>query len=89
LACGQIYRSRYGQSGLASGSPQLIGAAPRSRSTGRMLRCCNGGVSHKLERADMKAVIDFSYAAFVAAVIGIAVGGAAFSLVWLLHILKV
>ena len=32
----------------------------------------------------MKAVIDFSYAAFVAAVIGIAVGGTAFSLVWLL-----
>jgi hypothetical protein len=37
----------------------------------------------------MKAVIDFSYAAFAAAVIGIAVGGTAFSLVWLLHILKV
>jgi hypothetical protein len=37
----------------------------------------------------MKAVIDFSYAAFAAAVIGIAVGGTAFSFVWLLHILKV
>jgi hypothetical protein len=37
----------------------------------------------------MKAVIDFSYAALVAAVIGIAVGGTAFSLVWLMHILKV
>ena len=37
----------------------------------------------------MKAVIDFSYAAFVAAMIGIAVGGTAFSFVWLLHILKV
>jgi hypothetical protein len=42
----------------------------------------------KRER-QMKAVIDFSYAAFVAAVIGIAVGGSAFSLVWLLHILKI
>ena len=37
----------------------------------------------------MKAVIDFSSAALVAAVIGIAVGGTAFSLVWLLSILKV
>jgi hypothetical protein len=37
----------------------------------------------------MKAVIDFSYAALVAAVIGVAVGGTAFSLVWILHILKV
>ena len=36
----------------------------------------------------MKAVIDFSYAAFVAAMIGIAVGGSAFALVWLAHILK-
>jgi len=37
----------------------------------------------------MKAVIDFSYAAIAAAVIGIAVGGTVFSFVWLLHILKV
>jgi hypothetical protein len=37
----------------------------------------------------MKAVIDFSYAALIAAVIGIAVGGTAFSLVWILHVLKV
>ena len=37
----------------------------------------------------MKAVIDFSYAAFVAAVIGIAVGGSAFAFVWLMHILKI
>ena len=37
----------------------------------------------------MKAVLDFSYAAFVAAVIGVAVGGSAFSLVWLLHVLKI
>jgi uncharacterized membrane protein YqgA involved in biofilm formation len=40
-------------------------------------------------RNAMKAVIDFSYAALLAAVIGVAVGGSAFSLVWLLHILKV
>jgi len=66
----------------------LIGAAPRLRCGARILRCWNGGVSHEWERA-MKAVIDFSYAAFVAAVIGIAVGGTAFSFVWLLHILKV
>ena len=45
-------------------------------------------VSHEPERAH-EAVIDFSYAAFIAAVIGIAVGGTAFSLVWLMHILKV
>ena len=37
----------------------------------------------------MKAVIDFSYAAVAAAVIGIAVGGTVFSVVWLMHILKV
>jgi hypothetical protein len=37
----------------------------------------------------MKAVIDFSYAAFAAAVIGLALGGAAFSFVWLMHILKI
>ena len=37
----------------------------------------------------MKAVIDFSYAAFLAAAIGIAVGGTVFSLVWLLHVLNV
>ena len=37
----------------------------------------------------MKAVIDFSYAAFAAAVVGIAVGGAAFACVWLMRILKI
>lgn len=37
----------------------------------------------------MKALVDFSYAAVVAAMIGIAVGGTAFSVVWLMHILKV
>jgi hypothetical protein len=37
----------------------------------------------------MKAVIDFSYAAVVAAMIGIAVGGSAFAFVWLMHILKI
>jgi hypothetical protein len=37
----------------------------------------------------MKAVIDFSYAALVAAMIGTAVGGSAFAVVWLLHILKI
>ena len=37
----------------------------------------------------MKAVIDFSYAAFAAAMIGIAVGGTAFSFVWLISMLKV
>src|ERR1041384_7276110 len=46
-------------------------------------------MSHATSSTPMKAVIDFSYAAFVAAVIGIAVGGTAFSLVWLMHILKV
>jgi hypothetical protein len=40
-------------------------------------------------RSALKAVIDFSYAALIAAVIGIAVGGTAFSLVWILHVLKV
>jgi hypothetical protein len=43
---------------------------------------------HASEQA-MKAVIDFSYAAFVAAMIGVAVGGSAFALVWLLHVLKI
>jgi hypothetical protein len=47
------------------------------------------GMSHTNRSAPMKAVIDFSYAAVAAAVIGIAVGGTAFSLVWLMHILKV
>ena len=47
------------------------------------------GMSHTNRNTPMKAVIDFSYAAVVAAVIGIAVGGTAFSLVWLMHILKV
>jgi hypothetical protein len=47
------------------------------------------GMSHANRSTPVKAVIDFSYAAFVAAVIGLAVGGAAFSLVWLMHILKV
>ena len=47
------------------------------------------GMSHTHRSASVKAVIDFSYAAFVAAVIGIAVGGTAFSLVWLFSILKV
>ena len=37
----------------------------------------------------MKAVIDFSYAALAAALVGIAVGGSAFALVWLMHILKI
>jgi hypothetical protein len=37
----------------------------------------------------MKIVADFSFAAFLAAAIGIAVGGTAFSFVWLLHVLKV
>jgi hypothetical protein len=37
----------------------------------------------------MKAVIDFSYAAFAAAMIGIAVGGSAFAFVWLMHVLKI
>jgi hypothetical protein len=37
----------------------------------------------------MKAVIDFSYAALAAAMIGIAVGGSAFAFVWLMHILKI
>jgi hypothetical protein len=40
-------------------------------------------------RTLMKAVIDFSYTAFAAAMIGIAVGGTAFALVWLVHILKI
>ena len=46
-------------------------------------------MSHATGSTPMKAVIDFSYAAVAAAVIGIAVGGTAFSLVWLMHILKV
>jgi hypothetical protein len=37
----------------------------------------------------MKIVAEFSFAAFLAAAIGIAVGGTAFSFVWLLHVLKV
>ena len=37
----------------------------------------------------MKIIADFSRAAFAAAVIGFAVGGTAFSFVWLLHILKI
>jgi hypothetical protein len=37
----------------------------------------------------MKVVMDFSYAVVVAAAIGVAVGGTAFSFVWLMHILKV
>jgi hypothetical protein len=37
----------------------------------------------------MKAVMDFSYAVVAAAAIGVAVGGTAFSFVWLMHILKV
>ena len=47
------------------------------------------GMFHTHRDTPMKAVIDFSYAAVVAAVIGIAVGGTAFSLVWLMYILKV
>jgi hypothetical protein len=47
------------------------------------------GMFHTHRGTPMKAVIDFSYAAFVAAVIGVAVGGTAFSLVWLMYILKV
>jgi hypothetical protein len=37
----------------------------------------------------MKALVDFSYATFLAAAIGIAVGGTVFSFVWLLHALSV
>ena len=37
----------------------------------------------------MKIIADFSRAAFAAAVIGLAVGGSAFSFVWLIHILKI
>ena len=37
----------------------------------------------------MKIVAEFSFAAFLAAAIGLAVGGTAFSFVWLLHVLKV
>jgi hypothetical protein len=37
----------------------------------------------------MKAVIDFSYAALAAALIGIAIGGTAFAFVWLMHVLKI
>ena len=37
----------------------------------------------------MKVLAEFSYAAFLAAAIGVAVGGTAFSFVWLLHILKI
>jgi hypothetical protein len=36
----------------------------------------------------MKAVVDFSFAAALAAAIGIAVGGTAFSFVWLIHVLN-
>lgn len=35
----------------------------------------------------MRAVIDFSYAAVVAALIGIISGGTAFCFVWLVHVL--
>jgi hypothetical protein len=52
-------------------------------------RISQTGAPHESRERAMKAVIDFSYAALVAAVIGIAVGGTAFSFVWLLHILKV
>jgi hypothetical protein len=37
----------------------------------------------------MKVLAQFSYAAFLAAAIGLAVGGTAFSFVWLLHVLKI
>jgi hypothetical protein len=37
----------------------------------------------------MKVLAEFSYAAFLAVAIGFAVGGTAFSFVWLLHILKI
>lgn len=37
----------------------------------------------------MKAVIDFSYAALAAALIGIGIGGTAFAFVWLMHVLKI
>jgi hypothetical protein len=67
----------------------LTGSAPRLRCGARILHWWNAGVSPPNREHAMKAVIDFSYAAFVAAVIGIAVGGSAFSFVWLLHILKV
>jgi hypothetical protein len=36
----------------------------------------------------MKVLVDFSYAAFLAAAIGIAVGGTAFSFVWLVAVLN-
>jgi hypothetical protein len=51
----------------------------------RLLKCLR---THTKEYA-MKVLAQFSYAAFLAAAIGVAVGGTAFSFVWLLHILKI
>jgi hypothetical protein len=59
--------------------------APRPR----ILACWNAAHRNPTREFTMKAVIDFSYAAFVAAMIGLAVGGTAFSFVWLMHILKI
>jgi hypothetical protein len=36
----------------------------------------------------MKVLVDFSYVAFLAAAIGIAVGGTALSFVWLISVLN-
>jgi len=88
LACGQY---------TGGGEPEESLPAVRHNSSARRHACAapahlallECAPSHPNQESEMKAVIDFSYAALVAAVIGIAIGGSAFSLVWLMHILKI
>jgi hypothetical protein len=65
-------------------SPQLTGAAPFCLRRARIFDCWNGGVPQQTREHAMKVLVDFSYAAFLAAAIGTAVGGTALSFVWLI-----
>jgi uncharacterized membrane protein YqgA involved in biofilm formation len=72
----------------AISSPQLIAIGPCFSRGARIFGCWNGGVPQQAREHAMKVLVDFSYAAFLAAAIGIAVGGTAFSFVWLISVLN-
>jgi hypothetical protein len=65
----------------------LIGAAPDCGSAARIFGWWNA-FTPTTEPNMQKVLVDFSLAAMVALAIGIAVGGTAFSFVWLIAVLN-
>jgi len=84
----RIYRQPGAHGPAAIGSPQFIPAPPGSGSGAVIFGCWNDGVRQQTEKVMQKVLVDFSFAAALALFIGIAVGGTAFSLVWLIAVLN-